>query len=392
MNQYIAGEWKLQNSGTPSQYKYFMPNLLPEITTFVDETIPKLLEEANQHLGELNSFANFVPDVDFFITMHEAKEATQSNAIEGTQTNFDEAVLKIEDVDPERRDDWQEVQNYIKATRFAINSLDTRPLATNLLKDIHRELLQGVRGEHKTPGEFRWSQNWIGGSSIKDAKFIPPAANHINDLLNDFDNYLNNRGSNTPHLIKIALLHYQFETIHPFLDGNGRLGRVLIVLYLMENKKLTKPILYLSDYFARHKSAYYEALEMVREQNDIEHWIKFFLVAVSEMSKESCTILTKITELKTNDTAKVITLGKRSELANHLLSSLYSRPIINSKDAAELLEVSQQTAITLLNEMQKLGILSEITGFSRNRMFAYSEYIRLFSKGTGENRGDLDEH
>ena len=280
-----AGHFITESAGTDFEYKYFMTNPLPENIIYKDPNINLLLEEATHKLGELNAYAKLIPDVDFFIKMHEAKEATASSQIEGTKT---------ENIEPERRDDWKEVQNYIKAMQFAIEQLKTYPLATNLLKSTHKILISGTRGEFRSPGEIRRTQNWIGGSTIRDAHFVPPAPQALNDLMGDLDHYWNDKALTTPLLIKAAISHYQFETIHPFLDGNGRLGRLTIVLFLIEKRKLSKPVLYLSDYFAKNRTQYYDALDAVRFHNDIERWTKFFLVAVSDTAQRSCETLQKI--------------------------------------------------------------------------------------------------
>ncbi|GHT82608.1 toxin Fic [Actinomycetota bacterium] len=312
--------------------------------------------------------------------MHEVKEATLSSKIEGTNTGFDEALQEVENIQPEKRDDWHEIQNYVAATRFAIKQLDEMPLMVRLLKNTHALLLKGVRGEHKTPGEFRRSQNWIGGASISDARFIPPAVEHVDELMSDLEKYWHLNAINTPKLIKAALSHYQFETIHPFLDGNGRLGRLIIVLYLVDNQMISKPILYLSDYFNQHKNDYYEALDSVRNNNDIEHWIKFFLVAVSETAKKSCETLEKIIVLKSSDMQRIAAMGKRSRSAADLLNYLYGQPIVTSKSIANELNITHPTANSLLKSFVDAGILNEITGYSRNRQFAYTKYLGLFAE------------
>ena len=377
-NRYISGIFRRAKAGTDFEYQYFLPNQLPERIDFKDPNIALLLEDATQKLGELNAYAKLVPDVEFFIKMHEVKEATESSKIEGTRTEIDEAVMEEEDINPERRDDWQEVQNYIKAMRFSINELDKVPLATNLLKRTHRILISGVRGEHKTPGEVRRTQNWIGGATIRDAHFVPPLPEDVDSLLSDLDHYWNDRALTTPLLIKAGISHYQFETIHPFLDGNGRLGRLIIVLFLMEKKKLSKPILYLSDFFAKHRSKYYEALDAVRERNDIEHWIKFFLVAVAETADRSCKTLQMIIDLKSKNNDKILSLGKRAPIASRLLNQMYSAPIMTIRQITETLNITSTSANILVRSLMDLGILTELTGFARNRLFAYSEYMELF--------------
>lgn len=382
MHKFVSGTYHKNNTRTDSEYLYFMPSFLPDTIEFNDPKINILLEEATHHLGELNAFAKLVPDIDTFIRMHIVKEATQSSAIEGTNTNIDEAVAKREEISPERVDDWQEVQNYIKAMNYAISELNNLPLANRLLNKTHAILLSGVRGEHKTPGEIRKSQNWIGGSTIRDARFVPPAVEHVGSLMSDLEKYLHSKALNTPHLLKVAIAHYQFETIHPYLDGNGRLGRLLITLYLIDKKMLTKPILYVSDYFARYKESYYQALNAVRTDNDIEHWIKFFLEAVSRTAQQSCKTLEDIIDLRKNDTAKVSLMGKRTTNALELLDYLYANPSVSTNDVIENLQVSHPTARALINVFVKNGILRETTGFARNQSFEYSSYLRLFQRST----------
>ncbi|MBK5271764.1 MAG: Fic family protein [Bacteroidia bacterium] len=338
-----------------------------------------LLEEANLRLGELNAFSIILPDVDTFLKMHIIKEATQSSRIEGTQTKMDEAVLEEKDISPEKRDDWQEVQNYMEAMNYSIKSLSKLPVSNRLIREAHKLLMKGVRGKHKTPGEFRTSQNWIGGATLKDAKFIPPHHSLLPELMSDLEKFLNNDGIKVPHLIRIGMAHYQFEAIHPFLDGNGRIGRLLITLYLVNQKILNQPTLYISDFIEKNRQHYYDNLLAVSVKNDMVQWLKFFLVGIVETANKAIETLNKILKLRSElENKKIITLGKRIPNAKALLQYLYSKPVITAADVITELEVTKQTANTLIQDFEKLGILKEQTGYKRNRIFVFEEYIDLF--------------
>lgn len=373
LSEYKSGRYK-------KQYKYssFMPTKINHEWESSDSNLSLLLSQADMTLGRLDAFSQLIPDVNFFIKMHVNKEATASSRIEGTQTNIEEVLQKAEYIDPEKRDDWEEVQNYIKAMNFAISTLDKLPISSRLIKETHEILMTGVRGKNKHPGSFRKSQNWIGGATINDAIFIPPHFEDVNDLMSDLESFINEENVPVPHLIKIAIAHYQFETIHPFLDGNGRLGRLLITLYLVSKGLLTKPTLYLSDFFERNKSLYYDNLTRVRTHNDISQWIKFFLEGVRETSEKSINTFQSIISLRNEYENNIYNFGKKSKLAQEFLHHLYTSPVIDSQDVISSLKISQSAAFRLIDDFVKLDILKDITGNKRNRVFVFNKYVRLF--------------
>ena len=360
------------------QYESFRPERINRQLKIDDSDINMLLEKANRLLGELNAYSRLVPDVDFFIQMHVTHEATESSRIEGTKTELDEALFEESDIDPVRIDDWREVKNYTKAMNKAIADLDELPLSIRLLKDTHRILLSGVRGERKNPGEIRTSQNWIGGSNLKDAIFIPPHKDELPELLSDLEFFFHNLKLKIPDLIKVAIAHYQFETIHPFLDGNGRIGRLLITLYLIDKKVLSKPVLYLSRFFARHKEEYYDALTQVRTSNNLKHWILFFLNGIIATAQSSQNVFEQIIKLRERCERKNLNIGQRAEKGEQLLRYMYSQPILSVNKVADVLNVTHQSANSLIKKFIELEILTEITGYQRNRIFMFSSYLELF--------------
>lgn len=361
------------------KYRYFKPENINHSWIWTDETINALLEKASLKLGELNSFSRLVPDTNMFILMHVFKEAVVSSRIEGTKTNMEEALIDEKDIDPEKRDDWLEVNNYVKALNEAVEELKTLPLSCRLIRNAHKVLLSSGRGERKTPGEFRVSQNWLGGASLSDAVFVPPAHAELPDLLSDFESFLNNANLQIPHLIRIAVAHYQFETIHPFLDGNGRIGRLLITLYLVSTGILDKPLLYLSEFFEEHKGLYYDNLTLVRTKNDLTQWIRFFLTGVVKTAARSSETLQKIIALKNDiENERILLMGKRSKQALDLFRKLFGKPVVNIRDVQAFTGLSPKAANDLVQIFVEKKILSETTGYQRNRVFIFTEYMKMF--------------
>lgn len=371
---FVSGKWKKQ-----FQYESFSPVPVNVEWTWNDPRINTLLEKATRSIGELNAYSLMVPNVDLFIHMHVVKEANTSSRIEGTQTEIDEAIRPAELVSPERRDDWQEVQNYVEAMNKAIQNLEKLPLSNRLLRDTHEILMQGVRGKDKLPGEFRRSQNWIGGSGPSDAVFVPPHHDELPDLMSDLEKFLHNDEINVPDLIRIAIAHYQFETIHPFCDGNGRIGRLLITLYLCGKGILKKPTLYLSAHLEKLKGQYYDALTTVRHSNDLGHWIRFFLTAVYETAEKGRGTFEEILKLRNEVEQSTLALGKRAENARTLLAHLYQRPLVTANELAKLLDTTHQTASALIHEFEGLGILEPSVKIGRSQAYMFKRYIQLFA-------------
>jgi Fic family protein len=359
-------------------YKSFQPNPIDRVWSLDNMELIQLLGRADREMGRLDMYSDYIPNIDLFISMHVLKEATQSSRIEGTRTNMAEALLAEEDVAPEKRDDWEEVQNYVAAMKEAISNLDTLPFSSRLIRETHRTLLQGVRGKHKQPGEFRQSQNWIGGATLSDAIFIPPVHSSIGELMSDIEKFVHNNTDYFPELLKIALVHYQFETIHPFLDGNGRVGRLLIPLYLVDKGILKQPVLYLSDFFERNRTHYYDNLMRAREKNDLLQWFKFFLVGIIETASNSVATFDNILKLQKQVESQIQALGSRTANAQKVIDYLYQRPIIDAAKVGEVGEVSLASAYKLIVDLVQLGILEEITGGKRGKQYMFMAYLNLF--------------
>jgi Fic family protein len=375
MKNFRAGQYISQG-----YYKIFQPSNINRQFQIDNMEILQLLSQADRELGRLDMFSKYIPNIELYISMHVLKEATQSSRIEGTQTKMDEALLDIEDIPVDKRNDWEEVQNYIRALEWSIDELKDLPISSRLIRKTHKILMQGVRGEQKQPGEFRTSQNWIGGASINDAMFIPPTHDKVTELMGDLEKFLHNDAIYIPELLKLGLAHYQFETIHPFLDGNGRVGRLLIPLYLVSKEILNKPILYLSDFFERNRKLYYDNLMIVREDSNITQWIKFFLVGIIETSRNGIKTFDGILQLQKQVDKKTQSLGSRSSKAKKVIDFLYEKPLINAEKASEIADISMPSAYKLITDLEKLQILKEVTGGQRGRAYVFEDYLNLFRK------------
>lgn len=375
MKSFKSGNYVSQGS-----YKSFQPTFINKQWVLDDMEILKLLGQADRELGRLDMYSEYIPNIDLFISMHVLKEATQSTKIEGTQTNMEDALLDKENVPLGKRDDWEEVQNYIAAMHQAKKQLNKIPFSSRLIREAHKKLLNGVRGKHKLPGEFRQSQNWIGGATINDARFIPPVHNSISDYMSDLEKFVHDEKYPFPEILKIAFVHYQFETIHPFLDGNGRVGRLMITLYLVSKGILKQPVLYLSDFFERNRTLYYENLTSVREKNDIQQWFKFFLVGVIETAQNGIKTFDNILKLEKETDAKIQKLGSRAANAQKLLNYLYQHPMIDPVKTAEVVSISPASAYKLIADFEKMGLLKEVTGGKRGKFYLFKKYIDIFEQ------------
>jgi Fic family protein len=373
MKNFKAGRYQSQG-----YYKSFEPSPINRAWLIDDPEVLCLLSKADRAIGKLDMFAQYVPNLELFIQMHELKEATKSSKIEGTQTNIEDALQDIDQIPPERRNDWEEVQNYVTALKYATKKLANLPLSGRLIKEIHQQLMQGVRGEHKQPGEFRVSQNWIGGATINDATFVPPMHLSVIELISDIEKFIHNESLLLPDLLKVAIIHYQFETIHPFLDGNGRIGRLLIPLYLIEKGLIKEPVLYISDFLEKNRSLYYDNLTRVREKNDIKQWLKFMLIGIIETAEKGVNTFDKILKLKNKTEQKVSTLGRKTANALKLVNHLYQNPFTNYQKVMEITGVSHVSAYSLIEQFERLGILIETTGDQRGKSYVFNEYLKLF--------------
>lgn len=379
--QNSAGSYKKQLNGK-MQYKSFLPTPLQNIIldTPDDETL-SLLAQAQRSLGILDGVSSNVPNIDLFISMYIRKEALLSSQIEGTQATLDDIL------DPAAQANQNvnvaDVLNYIKAINFALERMNTLPLCNRLLKETHEVLLSGIRGSEKNPGEFRQSQNWIGGagSVINNASYVPPSPEDMLQAMGDLEDYLNAE-SNLDLLMKASLIHYQFETIHPFLDGNGRIGRLLFTLFLCDKKVLSRPALYISYYLKLNRVEYYDRLMEVRRTGNYEQWIKFFVRAIAESAKDAVETINKLSALRQINTEKIATLGRLAQSAKKLYNYIELSPIIEINKTSKELGLSFNTVAKAVENLCLLGILRQTDSGSRNRTFAYEDYVAILRKDT----------
>ena len=366
----------------PTGYSAFVPASLPPPDLRVDGSLLTLLSEADRALGRLDGVGASVPDINHFLYAYVRREALLSSQIEGTQAT----LIDVLEFEASRRDaaeprDVRDVINYINALNTGIELLHTLPLSRKFLCDTHSLLMHGVRGGEpaKTPGEFRRSQNWWGGTSPATARFVPPPHHELGQIFSDFEKFLHDGSHGLPPLVQIGLAHAQFETIHPFLDGNGRMGRLLITFWLIEHGLLHQPLLYISLFLKQHRDTYYERLQAVRVNGDWEGWLAFFLEAVVAVATEAASTAQRIHGLREVTRAHVTQrLGKRVGHALRVLDHLFSHPVIVPSTLEKLLGVSQPTASALVNELATVGVLSEVTGRKKNRIFVFRAYTDLF--------------
>ncbi len=356
----------------------------------MEEELQSLLSLADRALGRLDGSIQTLPNPDLFVFMYVRKEAVLSSQIEGTQSSLQDLLAaEAHILSPDTPKDVDEVVNYVTAMNYGLERLQELPLSLRLIKEIHERLLQGVRGNRLTPGELRTSQNWIGpgGCTLNEATFVPPPPHEVPAVLGALEDFLHSR-SELPQLIQIGLAHAQFETIHPFLDGNGRVGRLLITFLLCHREILLKPVLYLSHFFKQHRTEYYEHLQAVRDHGHWEQWLAFFLRGVASVSREATETARRILALREDHRAAVTThLGRAAGNGLRVLESLYQRPIVTVAEVQELTATTYSAANSLVSRLTKLGILQEATGYKRNRVFRYAPYIAIF----GDNASDGDD-
>jgi len=379
-----SGYWKNNLSGEAS-YQSFVPTKLPSAPTIsLDRETLAVLIEANKRLSLLDGLSSRIPNFNLFISMYVRKEALMSSQIEGTQATLDDILDPL--IENNTNQDVSEVINYIKATEFAIARLETLPLCNRLICETHAVLMEGLRGQEKTPGEFRRSQNWIGGygSTLKTARYIPPSPEDMQNAMYELEQYMNNSEliGALDILIQTALIHYQFETIHPFLDGNGRIGRLLVTLFLMERKAVSSPALYISYSLKRNRTEYYDRMMLVREKGEYEQWVRFFLTAVSETANDAIAAVDKLVSLHDRNAFLIQEIGRSVKSVSNLFRYLEKNPIIEIKKTALALGMAFNTAAGAVNKLCEVGILKQTNNAQRNRRFFYEDYLDILRSGT----------
>jgi Fic family protein len=373
-----TGRYIKQLSGE-MQYNAFIPENLPFDIKY-DDKLVNLLSKADSAIARLDEIAENLPDINYFLKMYIGKEASLSSQIEGTQATLSDYLMEESKLNiKELPNDTDEIRNYINAMNYGINRLKDFPFSLPLIKEIHKILLKGVRGEHKTPGEFRMSQNWIGGSSIQTASYIPPPVEEMKTAMHELEKFFY-ASEQLPVLIKTALIHYQFETIHPFLDGNGRIGRLLITFFLIHKKVLKKPLLYLSEHFKKYRQEYYDALSNARDKDNIEGWLKFFLEGVKITSDRATITINKVVAMKKNDLEKINASGLRIGKLLKVYENLYSRPFLTSKIVKEIIPVSSKYALEIMDKLEKLGIIEELEKGLRPKIYIFEKYRKVFEE------------
>lgn len=374
-----AGEYITNLSGD-AEYKSFRPTSLP-VEINMDAEMISLLTDATATLATLDTLSSYIPNMDLFVSMYVRKEALLSSQIEGTQATLEDVLDPL--LEKNANQNVADVINYIKATEFALERLKSLPLCNRLIKETHEVLMKDVRGQEKNPGEFRYSQNWIGatGSTLKNARYIPPNPEDMKQAMSDLEKYINS-DDELDLLIQAALIHYQFETIHPFLDGNGRVGRLLITLFLMEKKRLNTPALYISYYLKNNRIEYYDRMSEVRNKNNYEQWVKFFLRAIKESSEDAVETIKQLSELHDRNIAIVEQMGRAAKTAKEIFDYLEKNPIIDMKKTSQELSLAFSTVSASVKRLEENGILVQTNNANRNRVFAYEEYLGILRKDT----------
>ena len=376
-----AGEY-VRNMTGDAAYQSFRPNPLPPVPPLnPDADMIRLLVDANRALAELQTAASLIPSTDLFVSMYVRKEALMTSQIEGTQCTLEDILDP--DVDANVNQDVSDVVNYVSAAQYAIRRLESLPLCNRLLRETHEKLMSNVRGQEKNPGEFRHSQNWIGpaGSTLKTARYIPPNVEDMIQALSDLEKYINENEEYDP-LIQAALIHYQFETIHPFLDGNGRIGRLLILLYIMQRKLLERPVLYVSYFLKKNQTEYYDRMSEIRRSGNYEQWVRFFLEAVQAAAADAVESIFRLSELHEKNLAMLPVSRRSVDHVRRLFDYMEQHPIIDIGRTAVALDVSYNTAASAVRKLISLGILQETTNAARNRVFVYQRYLDILRKDT----------